>query len=41
MTDDMTSRERFINALEMKEVDRPPLGYLWFGAGGLKCTELH
>jgi uroporphyrinogen decarboxylase len=31
--EEMTSRERFINALEMKEVDRVPLGYLWFGAG--------
>jgi|GEM_PF-677418 len=30
---EMTSRERFINALEMREVDRVPYGYLWFGAG--------
>lgn len=29
----MTSRERFINALEQKNVDRVPYGYLWFGAG--------
>ena len=33
MPDEMTSKERFINALELKEVDRVPLGYLWFGAG--------
>ncbi len=33
MPDVMTSKERFINALELKEVDRVPLGYLWFGAG--------
>ncbi|WP_406661649.1 uroporphyrinogen decarboxylase family protein [Methanolobus sp. ZRKC3] len=33
MTDDMNSKERFVNALEGKEVDRMPLGYLWFGAG--------
>lgn len=30
---EMTSRERFINALERKDVDRAPYGYLWFGAG--------
>ncbi|WP_269852039.1 uroporphyrinogen decarboxylase family protein [Methanosarcina horonobensis] len=29
----MTSRERFIGALERKDVDRTPYGYLWFGAG--------
>lgn len=29
----MNSRERFINALERKEVDRIPYAYLWFGAG--------
>lgn len=29
----MNSRERFINALECKTVDRIPYGYLWFGAG--------
>ena len=29
----MTSRERFINALQQKDVDRIPYGYLWFGAG--------
>jgi uroporphyrinogen decarboxylase len=29
----MTSKERFVNALEMKDVDRMPYGYLWFGAG--------
>ncbi|MFP4655578.1 MAG: uroporphyrinogen decarboxylase family protein [Methanohalobium sp.] len=33
MTGEMTSKERFINALEMKDVDRVPYGYLWFGAG--------
>ena len=33
MVNEMTSRERFINALERKEVDRVPYGYLWFGAG--------
>ncbi|MCQ1537012.1 methylcobamide--CoM methyltransferase [Methanosarcina sp. KYL-1] len=33
MTAEMTSRERFINALEQKDVDRIPYGYLWFGAG--------
>jgi len=33
MTDDMNSKERFINALKGKEVDRMPYGYLWFGAG--------
>lgn len=33
MSEEMTSKERFINALELKEVDRTPLGYLWFGAG--------
>jgi uroporphyrinogen decarboxylase len=33
MTDEMTSKERFVNALEMNEVDRVPYGYLWFGAG--------
>ncbi len=41
MTDDMTSRERFINALEMKEVDRPPLGYLWFGAGNAVLDSMN
>ena len=29
----MTSRERFIGALEGENVDRVPYGYLWFGAG--------
>ncbi|ADI73967.1 Uroporphyrinogen decarboxylase (URO-D) [Methanohalobium evestigatum Z-7303] len=33
MREEMTSKERFINALEMKDVDRVPYGYLWFGAG--------
>lgn len=33
MKTEMTSRERFINALEQKDVDRVPYGYLWFGAG--------
>jgi uroporphyrinogen decarboxylase len=33
MPEEMTSMERFTSALEMKEVDRVPLGYLWFGAG--------
>lgn len=33
MEAEMTSRERFINALERKYVDRVPYGYLWFGAG--------
>ena len=33
MEAEMTSRERFINALEQKDVDRVPYGYLWFGAG--------
>lgn len=30
---EVTSRERFINALEMREVDRPPYGYLGFRGG--------
>ncbi|WP_406660383.1 uroporphyrinogen decarboxylase family protein [Methanolobus sp. ZRKC3] len=33
MKEEMTSKERFVNALEMDEVDRVPYGYLWFGAG--------
>jgi len=33
MKAEMTSRERFSNALERKDVDRVPYGYLWFGAG--------
>ncbi|KKH50689.1 methylcobamide--CoM methyltransferase [Methanosarcina sp. 1.H.A.2.2] len=33
MEAEMTSRERFINALEGNYVDRVPYGYLWFGAG--------
>ncbi|WP_340818506.1 uroporphyrinogen decarboxylase family protein [Methanolobus sp. WCC4] len=41
MVDEMTSRERFINALEMKEVDRMPLGYLWFGAGDAVLEKMN
>ncbi|WP_440956885.1 uroporphyrinogen decarboxylase family protein [Methanosarcina sp. Mfa9] len=37
---EMTSRERFINALEMKEVDRVPYGYLWFGAGNTVLNRM-
>ncbi|AEH60760.1 Uroporphyrinogen decarboxylase (URO-D) [Methanosalsum zhilinae DSM 4017] len=33
MIDEMSSKERFINALNGKETDRVPYGYLWFGAG--------
>ncbi|WP_233564712.1 uroporphyrinogen decarboxylase family protein [Methanohalophilus sp. RSK] len=33
MSEEMTSKERFVNSLEMKDVDRMPYGYLWFGAG--------
>lgn len=33
MKEEMTSKERFVNALEMNGVDRVPYGYLWFGAG--------
>jgi len=33
MKEEMTSKERFVNALEMDGVDRVPYGYLWFGAG--------
>ncbi|MDA0525479.1 uroporphyrinogen decarboxylase family protein [Methanococcoides alaskense] len=33
MAEEMTSKERFVNAIEMKDVDRMPYGYLWFGAG--------
>ncbi|RXG34730.1 uroporphyrinogen decarboxylase family protein [Methanohalophilus sp. WG1-DM] len=41
MSEEMTSKERFVNALEMKDVDRMPYGYLWFGAGNnvLKCMN--
>ncbi|MDK2834137.1 MAG: hypothetical protein PWP63_1224 [Methanolobus sp.] len=41
MTEEMTSKERFINALEMKEVDRVPLGYLWFGAGNAVLDRMN
>ncbi|WP_321430871.1 uroporphyrinogen decarboxylase family protein [uncultured Methanolobus sp.] len=41
MPDEMTSKERFINALEMKEVDRTPLGYLWFGAGNAVLEQMN
>jgi uroporphyrinogen decarboxylase len=37
----MTSKERFIAALEMKEVDRVPYGYLWFGAGNAILKKLN
>jgi uroporphyrinogen decarboxylase len=39
--EEMTSKERFINALEMKEVDRAPLGYLWFGAGNAVLDRMN
>ncbi len=41
MPDEMTSKERFINALELKEVDRVPLGYLWFGAGNAVLERMN
>lgn len=41
MTEEMTSKERFINALELKEVDRVPLGYLWFGAGNAVLDRMN
>ena len=41
MPDEMTSKERFINALELKEVDRAPLGYLWFGAGDAVLEQMN
>ncbi|AGB48620.1 uroporphyrinogen-III decarboxylase [Methanomethylovorans hollandica DSM 15978] len=41
MLDEMTSKERFINALELKEVDRVPLGYLWFGAGNAVLNRMN
>ncbi|WP_342305433.1 uroporphyrinogen decarboxylase family protein [Methanolobus sp. ZRKC5] len=41
MPDEMTSNERFINALELKEVDRTPLGYLWFGAGDAVLEQMN
>ncbi|WMW24744.1 uroporphyrinogen decarboxylase family protein [Methanolobus sediminis] len=41
MPDEMTSKERFINALELKEVDRVPLGYLWFGAGNAVLDRMN
>lgn len=41
MLDEMTSKERFINALELKEVDRVPLGYLWFGAGNAVLDRMN
>ncbi|WP_154810081.1 hypothetical protein [Methanolobus vulcani] len=53
MQDKMTSKERFINALELKEVDRVPLNtplekmaILWKSMhhilkGVIKCMELH
>ncbi len=41
MPDEMTSKERFINALELKEVDRTPLGYLWFGAGDTVLEQMN
>lgn len=41
MAEEMTSKERFINALELKEVDRAPLGYLWFGAGNAVLDRMN
>ncbi|KXS41026.1 MAG: uroporphyrinogen-III decarboxylase [Methanolobus sp. T82-4] len=41
MAEEMTSKERFINALELKEVDRAPLGYLWFGAGNAVLERMN
>lgn len=41
MSEEMTSKERFINALELKEVDRVPLGYLWFGAGNAVLDRMN
>jgi uroporphyrinogen decarboxylase len=41
MPDEMTSKERFTNALELKEVDRVPLGYLWFGAGNAVLDRMN
>lgn len=41
MLDEMNSKERFINALELKEVDRVPLGYLWFGAGNAVLDRMN
>ncbi len=41
MPDEMTSKERFIHALELKEVDRVPLGYLWFGAGNAVLDRMN
>ncbi|WP_406661700.1 uroporphyrinogen decarboxylase family protein [Methanolobus sp. ZRKC3] len=41
MTEQMTSKERFINALGMKEVDRVPYGYLWFGAGNAILKKMN
>lgn len=37
----MTSKERFINALEMKKVDRVPYGYLWFSAGNAILKKMN
>jgi len=41
VAEEMTSKERFINALELKEVDRAPLGYLWFGAGNAVLDRMN
>ncbi|TGC10670.1 uroporphyrinogen decarboxylase family protein [Methanolobus halotolerans] len=41
MSEEMTSKERFMNALEIKEVDRVPLGYLWFGAGNAVLDRMN
>ncbi|MBP1908957.1 uroporphyrinogen decarboxylase family protein [Methanolobus bombayensis] len=41
MPEEMTSKERFVNALEFKEVDRVPLGYLWFGAGNAVLDRMN
>jgi len=41
MKEQMTSKERFTAALEMKEVDRVPYGYLWFGAGNVILKKMN
>ncbi|MGB9928373.1 MAG: uroporphyrinogen decarboxylase family protein [Methanosarcina sp.] len=40
MDGELTSRQRFINALEQKNVDRIPYGYLWFGAGNAVLEKM-